>query len=279
MDWIRDLNTAIKYIEENLTNEISAEEAAKEIHLSSFHFQRMFSLLTGVTLGEYIRNRRLSLAGSELQSQNVKVIDVAMKYGYDAPESFTKAFTRFHGVTPNKARAEGVVLKSFSPLVIKVTLEGGNIMDYRIETKPAFDVLAMTRAFDENEPKDEIHLFWKEFFQKGYDSVVCGWFGICHEAKGGRFKYSIADPYQEGAPIPDGFEKFAIPEATWAMFTCIGPMPQTMHKMWHQIYTQWLPSSDYEIVPGYDVEYYPGPNTQDADYLSEIWIPVKPRGK
>jgi AraC family transcriptional regulator len=279
MDWIKDLNKAIRYIEDNLTNEINAEDVASQIYLSSFHFQRMFGLLTGMTLGEYIRNRRLSMAGSELQCQHAKVIDTALKYGYETPESFTKAFTRFHGTTPKKARTEGVVLKSFSPLVIKVTLEGGNIMDYRIETKPAFDVLAMTRVFDENEPKDEIHLFWKEFFEKGYDAVVCGWFGICHEAQGGRFKYSIADPYQEGTPVPDGFEKISIPEATWAMFTCIGPMPETMHKMWRQIYSQWLPSSDYEIVPGYDVEYYSGPNTQDEDYLSEIWIPVKPREK
>ena len=147
-------------------------------------------------------------------------------------------------------------------------------MNYRIETKPAFDVVAMTRVFDEQSSKEYIPNFWKEFFEKGYDSIVCGQFGMCHDSQGGQFKYSIADPYQEGTPIPGGFEKISIPSATWAMFTCIGPMPDTMQNMWRQIYTEWLPNSDYELEPGYDLEYYSGPNTQDADYLSEIWIPV-----
>lgn len=275
MDWIKDLNKALRYIESHLDEAISAEDVAKQVYLSSFHFQRMFGLLTGMTLGEYVRNRRLSMAGSDMRKPNAKVIDVGLRYGYDTPESFAKAFARFHGVTPANARKEGVVLKSFSPLSIAVTLEGGSLMDYRIETKPGFDVLAMTRVFHEENSKDEIPKFWKEFFEKGYDAVVCGWYGMCHDTQGGQFKYSIADPYQAGAPVPEGFEKISIPPATWAMFTCIGPMPETMHKMWRQIYAQWLPGSDYEIVPGYDLEYYSGPNTQDADYLSEIWIPVR----
>lgn len=275
MDWIKDLNKAIRFIEDNITEEISAEEVAKQVYLSSFHFQRMFSLLTGMTMGEYIRNRRLSMAGSDLRNHRAKIIDIGLKYGYDRPESFSKAFVRFHGVTPSNARKESVVLKSFSPLVIKVTLEGGSLMNYKIETKPSFDVLAMTRVFDEQRAKEDIPLFWKEFFEKGYDAVVCGWYGMCHESQGGQFKYSIADPYKADTNIPIGFEKITIPAYTWAIFTCIGPMPDTMHKMWRQIYTEWLPNSDFEIESGYDLEYYSGPNTQDPDYLSEIWIPVK----
>lgn len=274
MDWIKDLNKALVYIEEHIEEDIKAEDAARHVYLSSFHFQRMFSLLTGVTFGEYVRNRRLSKAGSELRDRRVKVIDLALKYGYDRPESFTKAFTRFHGVTPMGARKDGAALKSFAPLTIKVTLEGGSFMDYKIEKKPSFDVLAMTRVVDEQSSKQEIPIFWKEFFDQGYNKVVCGWYGICHESQGDRFRYSIADPYEEGAPIPEGFEKIAIPAATWAIFTCIGPMPVAMHKVWRQIYTEWLPSSDYMIKPGYDIEYYSGPNTQDSDYLSEIWIPI-----
>lgn len=123
MEWVRSLNKAIDYIEDNLLSELTCEGIAAQVYISIYHFQRVFSLLTGMTVGEYIRNRRLSLAGQELIMSNVKVIDVALKYGYDTPESFAKAFSRFHGVTPNQAKMEGSNLKSFNRLVIKIRLK------------------------------------------------------------------------------------------------------------------------------------------------------------
>ena len=135
MNWITGMQKAIDYIEENLTEEIDYEKVAEKSYSSSYHFQRVFGILCGYTLGEYIRLRRLSLAGAELASGKEKVIDIALKYGYDSPDSFAKAFQKFHGITPSQARADGSKLKSFSRLSIKILLEGGSTMNYRIEEK------------------------------------------------------------------------------------------------------------------------------------------------
>ena len=147
MDWIRSLNRAIGYIEDNLLTDLSCEDIAEHIYSSSFHFQRVFSLLTQMTVGEHIRNRRLSLAGQELIMSKARVIDIALKYGYDTPESFTKAFSRFHGITPIQAKREGSNLKSFNRLIIKIELEGGSIMDYKIVKREEYTVIAKTRYF------------------------------------------------------------------------------------------------------------------------------------
>lgn len=137
LDWVTGIQNAINYIENHLTDEINMALVAKEAACSEFYFQRIFSILCGVTLGDYIRNRRLTLAGNELCASETKVIDVALKYGYESPESFTRAFTRFHGITPSEAKKDGSKLKSFSRLAVKITLSGGNIMDYKIVEKEA----------------------------------------------------------------------------------------------------------------------------------------------
>lgn len=135
MDWIKAIENAIEYIEENITEDLTVSRIAGEVNISAFYFQKGFSMLCGYTVGEYVRMRRLSLAGSELLSSDIKVIDLAMKYGYDSPDSFTKAFMRFHGSTPTDVRRNGAILKSFAPLHIKLSLDGGSIMEYRIEQK------------------------------------------------------------------------------------------------------------------------------------------------
>ncbi len=154
MDWIIGIQHAIDYIEDNLTETIDYEEVAKKCYSSSYHFQRVFSILCGFTLGEYIRNRRLTLAGRELATNNAKVIDVAMKYGYESPDSFAKAFQKFHGILPSQARNNGSNLKSFSRLVLKFSLEGGTTMNYRIKTKPAMTLLGYKKRFS-GTPYDE----------------------------------------------------------------------------------------------------------------------------
>lgn len=151
-------------------------------------------------------------------------------------------------------------------------------MNYRIEEKPSFDVLAMTKTFNEATSQQEIPNFWKNFHADGHGAVVSGWFGICHDFTPPEFKYSIADPYKPGAEIPPGFEKFTIPSLTWAVFPCVGPMPTAIQTAWAKIFSEWLPTAEYEMLPDYNLEYYSGPNTQDADYKSEIWIPVRKKG-
>lgn len=277
MEWLQSLNHAIDYMEEHLTDNITCGDVAEHIYISSFHFQRTFNLLTGLTVGEYIRNRRLSLAGQDLLRGQTKVIDVAYKYCYETPESFTKAFSRFHGITPNQAKKEGTVLKSFNRLVIKIKLEGGNIMDYKIVKKEAFRVAAKTRLFSNETSQVEIPQFWSEYFQTGLSNKVCGMMGICvqSEKDAKAWKYGIGCEEQYAKEMPEGFEILEIPAHTWAIFTCIGPMPKSIQNMWENIYSEWLPQSDYELISDYDIEYYTEGDNSKEDYVSEIWIPVK----
>lgn len=178
MGWVECIGEAISYIEGNITDELTVEKIAKQVILSPFYFQKGFAMLCGFTVGEYIRERRLTLAGSELVSTDEKIIDIALKYGYDSPDSFTKAFTRFHGVTPTAVRKDGAMIKSFAPLKIKFTLEGGYVMDYKIVEKDSFTVMGAARTFKYDGAKTEIPKFWMELHQPGKERVVCGMYGI-----------------------------------------------------------------------------------------------------
>ena len=283
MSWMEAIGSAIQYIEANITEELTVEEIAAYIGFSPFYFQKGFAMLCGFTIGEYIRSRRLALAGNDLATGSEKIIDIAMKYGYDSPDSFTKAFTRFHGVTPTAARKDRVMLKSFAPLKIKLSLEGGYLMDYRIEKKEAFAVLGSAGTFPYEGAKQTIPQFWQAHFAAGKGSVVCGKYGINIDAQMGHdtFEYLIADDYTPGKSIPDGFVTRTIPALTWAVFPCTGPLPQALQDVNTKIFTEWLPAlRDYEFAAGYCVEMYADPRefskgTMDEKYYSEIWIPVK----
>lgn len=283
MDWISGLQNAIDYIEDNLLNDVDYSEVAKCAYSSSFHFQRVFSILTNMTVGEYVRNRRLSLAGVELSMSNNKVIDVALKYCYDTPESFTKAFTRFHGITPSAAREAGAKLKSFNPLSIKLTLEGGTIMDYKIVEKEAFTVIGASKIIKYDVAKTECPKFWEEHFKSGKGKTICGMYGINIDESMGmnEFEYMIADNYLPCNDIPKGFIARTIPKLTWAVFPCRGPMPDALQNINNLIYSEWMTNNkDYVMSDGYCVEMYSNPSDfnngiQDKNYYCEIWIPVK----
>lgn len=277
MEWIQALNNAVAFIEQNLTQELSIDDIAAHINISTFHFQRTFSALTGLTLSEYIRNRRLSLAGEELTKKGMKVIDVAYKYGYETPESFAKAFQRFHGITPAKAKKAGASLKAFNPLVIKIKLEGGTIIDYKILKKEAFEVCVLSRLFDEDTSTKGIPRFWDEYFDKRLHEVVPANIGLCTQCKAGsnEFIYGIGCEKPEIKNYPAEFEVLNIPAYTWAIFKCVGAMPDAVQNMWKRIYSEWLPQASYELIPDYDIEYYMQGDFRRDDYVSEIWIPVK----
>lgn len=283
MGWMETIGDAVQYIEENITQELTPERIAKHVNLSPFYFQKGFAMLCGFTVGEYVRSRRLALAGNDLANGDEKVIEIAMKYGYDSPDSFTKAFTRFHGVTPTSARKDRVMLKSFAPLKIKLSLEGGYLMDYRMEKKPAFTVIANAKSFPYEGAKQTIPLFWQEHFASGKGSVVCGKYGINIDESMGRneFEYLIADDYTPGREVPAGFVTRTIPELTWAVFPCTGALPDALQDVNIKIYTEWLPAlRDYEFAAGYCVELYDDPTkypkgTMDEKYYSEIWIPIR----
>lgn len=283
MGWMELVGNAIQYIEEHITDELTAAEIAAHVNVSPFYFQKGFAMLCGFTLGEYIRSRRLALAGNDLTTGSEKVIDIGLKYGYDSPDSFTKAFTRFHGVTPTQARRESVILKSFAPLKIHFSLEGGYLMDYRIEKKEAFCVIANAKNFPYEGAKEQVPLFWQEHHMSGKGAVVHGVYGINIDAKMAMdtFEYLIADPCEPGTAVPEGYALRTIPAFTWAVFPVRGAMPNALQDVNTRIYTEWLPAlRDYEFAAGYCVEYYDNPmnypkGTMDENYYCEIWIPIR----
>jgi len=283
MRWTECIGEAISYIEANITGELRVENIAKQACISPFYFQKGFAMLCGFTVSEYIRCRRLALAGSELVSTDKRIIDIALKYGYDSPDSFTKSFTRFHGVTPTAVRKSGAMIKSFAPLRIKFTLEGGCSMDYKIAPKDAFTVIGVSRVFQYENAMEEIPSFWTDHYKTGKGETVCGMYGVnIDESMGGNeFEYLIADNYNPIMDIPEGFVTKVIPKHTWAVFACKGAMPQSIQDVNKKIYSEWLPNCrDYEIAAGYCIEMYSDPaeypkGTQDEKYYSELWIPVK----
>lgn len=289
MDQITAIQRAIDYTEAHLTDEIDYEAAAREAASSVFHFQRLFSMLCGYTLGDYIRMRRLSLAADELQRTGGKIIDIALKYGYDTPESFSRAFTRFHGITPTQAR-RGSNIKSFSRLSVKLILDGGNLMDYRIEKRDAFKLICRKKQV--NKPQGDtatadISAFWGECSTDGTMEKLCkyasfdnlrGILGVCFsgEMANSGFPYGIGAEYN-GAPLTDGdFDIVEIPAHTYAVFQCKGKMPDAFKETYKKICTEFFPqSSTYEYGNGIELEVYPSADVQNPDYTCEIWIAVK----
>lgn len=283
MDWIESITEAISYIEENIIEDLSVEAIAMQTNISPFYFQKGFSMLCGFTVSDYIRQRRLALAGSELVSGEDKIIEIAIKYGYDSPDSFAKAFSRFHGITPSAARKKGAMLKSFALLKISFTLKGGFTMDYKIVEKAAFTVIGVKKNFSYDNAMAEIPSFWKEHYKTGKGKTVCGMYGVNNDNDmgGKNFDYMIADDYAEKASVPKGFELKTIPAFTWAVFPCKGAMPNAMQSVNKKIFAEWLPNcKDYEFAAGYVVEMYNSPQeykngVNDENYYSEIWIPIK----
>ena len=285
MDWIKAVEDAIEYIEESITENLTIAEIASKVNLSAFYFQKGFSMLCGYTVGEYVRMRRLSLAGSELLSSDVKVMELAVKYGYDSADSFTKAFTRFHGSTPTDVRKNGASLKSFARLHIKLSLEGGSVMEYRIEKKEAFKIMGVSRVFSYETANTDIPKYWDEVYVSTDKKPLMGMYGVCFDAEmsGNQFRYMIADDFQKEAAAEGNLEEYDIPAHTWAVFPCRGPMPSALQEVNRRIFSEWLPASQYELSEGYNIEYYSNADdykegTSDSEYYSEVWIPVKEKG-
>jgi AraC family transcriptional regulator len=145
MDLLKNMNIALQHIEENLTHDIDFKEVARLAFCSEYHFKRMFSFLSGITLSEYIRRRRLTLAAFELNNSKYRIIDIAIKYGYSSPDSFTRAFQSLHGVTPSEARNSGQSLKAYPRMTFQLSIKGGNEMNYRIEEKDAFNIVGIKK--------------------------------------------------------------------------------------------------------------------------------------
>ena len=286
MNLATGIQKAIDYIEAHITDELDMAEVAKQAACSPYYFQKIFGILCGITVGEYIRSRRLTLAGSELMKTDAKVIDTALKYGYESPESFTRAFTRFHGVTPTEAKREGGKLRSFSRFKVQIILKGGNSMNYNIVKKDAFTVLEKveqhTVVGEQN--KNTIPEFWGRAKSDGTITTLLEHasdntfiYGTCYGnglTDAETFDYGIAVECAPDTVAPEGFRVNTIPARTWVVAECTGPMPEAIQQLWHELCAEFFPTSDYTPTYEMDIEAYPDGDMLSPDYKSQIWIPV-----
>ncbi|MEO4052802.1 AraC family transcriptional regulator [Solibacillus sp. CAU 1738] len=290
MDLLKSMNDAMRYIEDNLTNEIDFKVVARIANCSGYHFTRMFSFLAGITLSEYIRRRRLSLAAFELTNSNLKIIDIAIKYGYNSPDSFTRAFQNFHGVTPSEARNNGQQLKAFPPMTFQLSIKGGNEMNYRIEEKVGFNIVGIMKRvpiiFEGENP--EITAMWKSLTMEkigqlkklsnvepvGIIQASTNFSEGRMEEKGDLDQYIGVATTQE---CPENFSKLEVPALTWAIFESTGPFPTTLQETWGRIYSEWFPSSNYQVAEGPEILSIKTKDLTSPSVTSEIWIPVLKR--
>ena len=273
--WIEGFQASIDYMEDHLGDELDIEAIAEIAAFSPFYYQRIFGAMCGMTVGAYIRARRMTRAAQELtRAGAVRVIDVALKYGYDSPDSFARAFQRFHGIAPSQAREPGAPLKSLMPLRIRITLEGGNMLDYRIVEVAPFTIVGLKRRFNSETSYQEIPEFWREVMEA--EPPVMGTFGLCTDMDGKDFDYWIADLYRPWEDIPEGCETRVVPGGLWAQFRCQGPLPESLQSVNTQIWTEWLPAlKGYELSGDCHLEYYAPPAEKPEDELSFIWVPLR----
>ncbi|HWO96459.1 MAG TPA: AraC family transcriptional regulator [Bacillus sp. (in: firmicutes)] len=287
MDLLKNMNRAMKYIEENLTNEMDFKEVARLSYCSEYHFKRMFSFLAGVTLSEYIRRRKLTLAAFELKDSNIKVIDIAVKYGYKSPDAFTRAFQQLHGITPSEARSNGYSLKAYPPMSFQLSIKGGVEMNYRIEEKEAFRIIGIKKRVPIifNGVNPEIAAMWKSLDEKTIqelkklsDTEPFGLLSASTNFSEGRMEEKGELDHYIGAATtkecPDYLTSLEVAASTWAVFEAVGPFPDTLQNVWGRIYSEWFPSSNYEQIEGPEILWNESKDTTSPTFRSEIWIPV-----
>lgn len=279
MEWIDRLNEAMEYIEAHLTDRMDYDRLSQTACCSSYHFQRMFAYMAGVTLSEYIRRRKMSLAAVDLQSGEEKVIDIAAKYGYNSPTAFNRAFQSVHGIAPSAVKQEGISVKSYPPIVFQITVKGAEVMDYRIETKEAFRILGVSAPLEKEIEKNFMVVpnLWQEAAANGtieklaqmMDTAPMGLLGVsaCNDEEQWKYLIAVASSKESGL-----FEEYVVPAATWAVFPGAGTN-QSVQELERRIVTEWLPTSGYEYGNAPDIELYLNADPQNAKY--EVWIPVK----
>ncbi|USK33182.1 AraC family transcriptional regulator [Bacillus sp. F19] len=287
MDLLKNMNRAIQYIEENLTDDIDIKEVARLSLCSEYHFKRMFSFLAGISLSEYIRRRRLTLAAFELIDSGVKVIDIAMKYRYSSPDSFARAFQNLHGITPSEARNSGHSLKAFPRMTFQLSIKGGSEMNYRIEEKEAFRIVGIKKRVHVqfNGVNPEIASMWRSLdietinkLKKLSNVEPIGLISASTNFSEGRMEEKGELDHYIGAATtmecPDNLSQLEVPASTWAVFDAIGPFPDRLQEVWGRIYSEWFPSSNYEQLEGPEILWNENKDTSSPAFKSEIWIPI-----
>lgn len=287
MDWIVGMQKAINYIEEHLTSEIDFTDLAQFVSYSPRYFQKLFGLLCGTSVGDYIRKRRLTLAGNEICSSDIKISDIAQKYGYDNPNSFTRAFIGFHGISPTEVREKEVTLKSFSPLHLKISVEGGNSIDYKIIEKEEFYILGKVEKHTivEKEEYASINHFWNRMMEDGQIQKIMNLsidtehiYGIGFDDQLNREReidYLIGVLCDEDCLSLKEFTKYKIPKRTWAVFPCKGKLPYSIFNLWSRILSEFFPIFAYKPTGEYEIEIHNTRDWQTDQYYCELWITVQ----
>lgn len=280
MDWQKRLEEALEFIESNLEASLPVETIAKAMYSSPFHFQRMFHMWSGITLGEYVRKRKLTLAAQELAVSSAKVVDVALKYGYDTPESFCKAFRKLHGVSPSAARKPGVSIKAFPRVSFEPHALGDAEVDYQIVEKEAFTVVGKSAELVCGKDGRTRQWFWGEsrkdgtLDKLGSPSTETPLLGLTMSFEE-EFTYMIAREADTASSVlAQGCSVQTIPAATWAIFPCAGPLPGAMQSGLHKIYKVWFPATEFEHAGLPELEVYLPGDAQAEAYRCEAWIPI-----
>lgn len=282
MDWIDKMNAAIAYIEENITTSLNTENIAKIADSSTYHFQRMFAYMTGIPLSEYIRRRKMSLAVVDLKDDAMKIIDVALKYGYQSPTAFTRAFKNVHGIAPSLVKLEGVSIKSYPPFNFQMIIKGVESLDFRIETKEAFRVVGVSRPLygDFTEMAEPVEQIWRIAENNGTIQKLRS---LMKKDSLGLLEVMIPDENIESwrylisvatdAPLEESLEEYTVDAYTWAIFSYEGKSLQETQKMGERVISEWLPTSGYEYDNGPDISVHgkEGP----TGTILEYWLPIK----
>ena len=280
MEWIERLNASLNYIEEHLSEVIEIDDLAQIACCSSYHYQRMFTYIAGIPLSEYLRRRRMSIAAVELQQSEIKIIDLALKYGYNSPTAFNRAFQSVHGIAPSAVRKAGSVVKTFPPISFRITVKGVEEMNYRIEKKEAFRIVGLSAPMKNNTEENfsVVPQLWGKAAQEGFipklasmmNTSIMGILGVsaCFDNEQWKYFISVATSLPAVAPL----EEYTVPAYTWAIFSGEGACPQAIQELERRIVTEWLPTSGYEYDNGPDIEVYLEPDPSKARF--EVWIPV-----
>ena len=280
MEWIERLNASLNYIEEHLSEAIEIDDLAQIACCSSYHYQRMFTYIAGIPLSEYMRRRRMSIAAVELQQSEIKIIDLALKYGYNSPTAFNRAFQSVHGIAPSAVRKAGSVVKTFPPISFRITVKGVEEMNYRIEKKEAFRIVGLSAPMKNNTEENfsVVPQLWGKAAQEGFipklasmmNTSIMGILGVsaCFDNEQWKYFISVATSLPAEAPL----EEYTVPAYTWAIFSGEGACPQAIQELERRIVTEWLPTSGYEYDNGPDIEVYLEPDPSKARF--EVWIPV-----
>jgi AraC family transcriptional regulator len=282
------MNNAMAYIEAHLTEELDYSKLAQLAYCSEYHFKRMFSFLSGISLSEYVRRRKLTLAALDLKDRELRILDVAVKYGYTSADAFSRAFQSLHGILPSEAMQEGRLLKAYPRMTFQLSIKGGCELNYRIVEKESFILVGFKKrvamVFEGINPEitKMTGLLTPEIVKRlklisnveprGMLSASANFSEDRMEEKGELDHYiGVATSINE----PTEFDELNVAAGTWAVFESVGPFPETLQTIWGRIYSEWLPSSGYEVVEGPEILWNESPDTSNPAYRSEIWIPVK----